>query len=491
MARTVYRVMAACVAVLLSFSCSLLTVEMESGTASFTLDAAAARTITGTAARQALSAATLEVSLHGDREETQTVSLAGGGATVTFERLAPGSSVWVEAVAYARRDGTRIDLYSGQSDTVRIIRGKNPIQLTLARIADSASGTATVGESKRAVITLDTEQSSAACYLNAGTLAFALAASDGTALDASQADWTYALSYGGNAVASEYYAADGSSITVGGTTPLLAGGTYQLAVTATVDGYETASAVFDVAVHGALYFDGSSSTLIADIRSTVADLSTTAYLKITGQISDAYTTFFTEINSAIVDALCLVELDLSELTTTAADKKATQNHFQDCTRLSSISLPNDLTAIGYCTFKDCTNLTSVTFGTGIQSIGADSAFQGCTALVSVTFPDSAPLALIDSTSFQDCSSLQSLRLPGTVVAIGKYAFETETALTLADESGTWYYTTDQNSWYTWQSDPSTTPSGTATLDSLFDSGTLAEKIVQAAAAGDYYLYCIK
>ena len=56
---------------------------------------------------------------------------------------------------------------------------------------------------------------------------------------------------------------------------------------------------------------------------------------------------------------------------------------------------------------------------GIKSIG-DEAFNNCTRLTSITLPDG--IRAIGSSSFRSCTSLTSITLPGSITSIGDYAF---------------------------------------------------------------------
>ena len=50
--------------------------------------------------------------------------------------------------------------------------------------------------------------------------------------------------------------------------------------------------------------------------------------------------------------------------------------FQNCTNLTSITIPEGVTSIGSSAFYYCTGLTSVTIPEGVTSIGG-RAFSGC------------------------------------------------------------------------------------------------------------------
>ena len=56
--------------------------------------------------------------------------------------------------------------------------------------------------------------------------------------------------------------------------------------------------------------------------------------------------------------------------------------FEDCSGLTSLTLPAGITEIGYSAFQYCIRLTSLTLPVGITSIGS-SAFQYCSGLTSI------------------------------------------------------------------------------------------------------------
>ena len=78
-----------------------------------------------------------------------------------------------------------------------------------------------------------------------------------------------------------------------------------------------------------------------------------------------------------------------------------------------------VTGINSSAFRDCTSLQSINFPSSLVSIGS-YAFAGCSSLQSIDFPQS--LVSIGIYAFAGCSSLQSIDFPQSLVSIGNYAF---------------------------------------------------------------------
>ena len=111
--------------------------------------------------------------------------------------------------------------------------------------------------------------------------------------------------------------------------------------------------------------------------------------------------------------------------------------FYKCTSLTSVVIPDSVTSIGNSAFNDCTSLTSVVIGDGVTSIG-NSAFEGCSSLTSVVIPDS--VTSIGSYAFYSCTKLTSVVIPDRVTSIGNSAFNGCSKLTDV------YYTGSEADW---------------------------------------------
>ena len=81
--------------------------------------------------------------------------------------------------------------------------------------------------------------------------------------------------------------------------------------------------------------------------------------------------------------------------------------FYYCRGLTSLTLPDGITSIGYCAFYGCSGLTSLTLPDGITSMGF-WAFRDCSGLTSLTIP--AGITSIHSLAFQYCSGLKEVRI---------------------------------------------------------------------------------
>ena len=130
--------------------------------------------------------------------------------------------------------------------------------------------------------------------------------------------------------------------------------------------------------------------------------------------------------------------------------------FSSCRGLTSITIGNGVTSIGDCAFGGCSSLTnviwnaencteagsnhysyssifyycsklsSITIGENVKTI-PDFAFSGCRSLTSITIPDG--VTSIGDRVFRDCDSLTSITIPDGVTSIGNFAFYSCSGLT--------------------------------------------------------------
>lgn len=87
--------------------------------------------------------------------------------------------------------------------------------------------------------------------------------------------------------------------------------------------------------------------------------------------------------------------------------------------ITSISIGDGITSIGYAAFACLSHVTSVTISNSVTDMGA-YAFYECSGLTEMTIPDS--VKTIGSYSFYHCSALAKAAIPSGATYIGGYAF---------------------------------------------------------------------
>ncbi|MBR4213019.1 MAG: leucine-rich repeat protein [Bacteroidales bacterium] len=119
--------------------------------------------------------------------------------------------------------------------------------------------------------------------------------------------------------------------------------------------------------------------------------------------------------------------------------------FKDCTNLTSVKIPDNITHISNYAFYGCSSLASVVLPSGLTSIFSN-CFNGCSALESISVPstltqisasgftnctslthvygfESTQLTALNNYTFQNCTSLDTIGLPTTLRTIGAAVFE--------------------------------------------------------------------
>ncbi len=126
------------------------------------------------------------------------------------------------------------------------------------------------------------------------------------------------------------------------------------------------------------------------------------------------------------------------------------DEFEGCCKLTSITIPDSVTTIGWNAFNGCKNLEKVTIGKNVTTIELSAfkgceklkeivipnsvteiepaAFSGCKSLKKVTF-DNSNLKEISNATFEGCSNLTTINIPNSVKSIGYAAFAECSSLT--------------------------------------------------------------
>ena len=97
-----------------------------------------------------------------------------------------------------------------------------------------------------------------------------------------------------------------------------------------------------------------------------------------------------------------------------------------CTKLETLEIGNGITKIGNHAFEQ-TDITSITIPDSVTAIG-EQAFNGCTSLMEVNIPKNSKLETIGNRAFQQ-TNITSIAIPDSVTVIGKQAFNRCTSLT--------------------------------------------------------------
>ncbi len=125
--------------------------------------------------------------------------------------------------------------------------------------------------------------------------------------------------------------------------------------------------------------------------------------------------------SAFCKCSCLTEITIPNSVTSIGSYA-----FDHCTGLTSLLIPNSVTYIGSAAFCYCYGLTSVVIPNSITSIG-NSVFDCCSSLTEITIPSS--VTSIGNSAFYGCTRLISIMIPSSVISIGSLAFDMCVGLT--------------------------------------------------------------
>ena len=105
----------------------------------------------------------------------------------------------------------------------------------------------------------------------------------------------------------------------------------------------------------------------------------------------------------------------------SSEVKTIESHdFEDCYRLRSIVIPDNVTKIEYEAFKNCTALQEIKLSNTLVYIGA-FAFDGCSSLTEISLPDS--ITELEEAVFYNCEALKEIKLPSAIRYIESSLFK--------------------------------------------------------------------
>ncbi len=117
-------------------------------------------------------------------------------------------------------------------------------------------------------------------------------------------------------------------------------------------------------------------------------------------------------------------------------KSVEASAFYGCFSLSQVSIKEGISTIGPGAFYYCTALQEITLPSTLTSIGIDpgpgysiGTFEGCTSLHTVTLLPGEQEAMLGFRTFDDCTSLTSVHIPGNYSRIIEDAFKGCSSLT--------------------------------------------------------------
>ena len=119
--------------------------------------------------------------------------------------------------------------------------------------------------------------------------------------------------------------------------------------------------------------------------------------------------------SGSIDVPAYVDYDGVKYKVTAIDGGACIR-----TKITSVTIAEGITSIGWYSFGECPELETVSLPRGLEYID-DCAFATCPKLRSVVLPEG--LTHLGAGAFEGCTGLTSVKFPSTLTDINDYAFD--------------------------------------------------------------------
>ncbi|AKB51994.1 Chitin binding protein [Methanosarcina barkeri str. Wiesmoor] len=153
------------------------------------------------------------------------------------------------------------------------------------------------------------------------------------------------------------------------------------------------------------------------------------YIIVKEQASPASDFTYTSDGSSITitkyigsDGIVIIPAEIEGLPVTTIGTSA----FQGCSALTTVTIPNSVTNIGDYAFMSCSALTAMTIPNSVISIGK-YAFSSCSALTTLAI--GSGVTAISDGAFYNCPSVTTVKIGSGVTNIGASAFQGCSALT--------------------------------------------------------------
>ena len=117
--------------------------------------------------------------------------------------------------------------------------------------------------------------------------------------------------------------------------------------------------------------------------------------------------------------------------------------FNNYTDVNKVVIESGISSIGSYVFQNCSGLTSITIPNSVTSIEGHAFYadRGCSSLASITIPNS--VTRIGDAAFWGCCRLTSITIPNSVTRIENHAFGCSSLTSITVESGnSIYYSSD-------------------------------------------------
>ena len=178
------------------------------------------------------------------------------------------------------------------------------------------------------------------------------------------------------------------------------------------------------------WYKGREGTGEKFTASTIVTGNITVYASWTALIRYEVNGLNATITGLTTEGRALSQIQIPETIDTYTVTSIGSYAFEECSNLTSITLPDTIASIGDNAFYRCSKLASINLPNGLPNIG-NRVFYQCTNLTSINLPES--ITSIREEAFYQ-SGLTSIRIPAGVVSIGENAFRgcSLTEVTISD-----------------------------------------------------------